>query len=139
MAAADDRSTTSRASVSSPGPHTTTDVSPLRLRNSAATAQLFFDNFGFVDFHALGTFDSPQFFPRTDVAGAPLEVRSGETPEPAPGTGALPGFPPRAPSTIASMSCPSSFLNRPVGTLSYLNSGLNPEEEPPFWMHYFTP
>ncbi len=32
--------------------------------NSSAQENLFFDNFGFVDFHAVGTIDSPQFFPR---------------------------------------------------------------------------
>ena len=32
--------------------------------NSTAQENLFFDNFTFVDFHAVGTIDSPQFFPR---------------------------------------------------------------------------
>lgn len=32
--------------------------------SSAAQEALFFDNFAFLDFHALGTVDSPQFFPR---------------------------------------------------------------------------
>ena len=30
---------------------------------------LFFDNFGFIDFHAVGTIDSPQFFPRFEDDG----------------------------------------------------------------------
>ncbi len=32
--------------------------------NSTAQENLFFDNFAFIDFHAVGTIDSPQFFPR---------------------------------------------------------------------------
>ncbi|MFZ5446814.1 MAG: alpha/beta hydrolase family protein [Myxococcota bacterium] len=32
--------------------------------NSSAQEDLFFDNFEFIDFHAVGTVDSPQFFPR---------------------------------------------------------------------------
>ncbi len=32
--------------------------------NSSQQEDLFFDNFSFIDFHAVGTIDSPQFFPR---------------------------------------------------------------------------
>ena len=37
--------------------------------NSTAQENLFFDNFGFIDFHAVGTIDSPQFFPRFEDDG----------------------------------------------------------------------
>ncbi|HEY0881777.1 MAG TPA: hypothetical protein VGD87_09610, partial [Archangium sp.] len=37
--------------------------------NSRAQEDLFFDNFAFVDFHAVGTIDSPQFFPRFEDDG----------------------------------------------------------------------
>ena len=37
--------------------------------NSAAQEDLFFDNFAFIDFHAVGTIDSPQFFPRFEDDG----------------------------------------------------------------------
>ena len=37
--------------------------------NSTAQENLFFDNFGFIDFHATGTIDSPQFFPRYEDDG----------------------------------------------------------------------
>ncbi len=36
---------------------------------NSAEQKLFFDNFAFIDFHALGTVDSPQFFQRRDAAG----------------------------------------------------------------------
>ena len=39
-----------------------------------AQEQLFFDNFSFVDFHALGTIDSPQLFPRRNTDGALLPL-----------------------------------------------------------------
>ncbi|MBL8940121.1 MAG: hypothetical protein JNM69_36565, partial [Archangium sp.] len=41
---------------------------------SAAQDQIFFDNFAFVDFHALGTIDSPQLFPRKDASGNQLPL-----------------------------------------------------------------
>lgn len=37
---------------------------------SAEELKLFFDNFRFIDFHVLGTVDSPQFFPRFDPLAA---------------------------------------------------------------------
>ena len=37
--------------------------------NSTAQENLFFDNFAFIDFHAVGTIDSPQFFPRFEDDG----------------------------------------------------------------------
>jgi hypothetical protein len=37
--------------------------------NSTAQENLFFDNFAFIDFHAVGTIDSPQFFPRFEEDG----------------------------------------------------------------------
>jgi len=39
-----------------------------------AELKIFFDNFGFIDFHAAGTIDSPQFFPRFDAKGAQLPL-----------------------------------------------------------------
>lgn len=37
--------------------------------NSTEQENLFFDNFAFIDFHAVGTIDSPQFFPRFEDDG----------------------------------------------------------------------
>ncbi len=42
--------------------------------NTGAQEKLFFDNFSFVDFHAAGTVDSPQLFPRFDETGAQLPL-----------------------------------------------------------------
>jgi hypothetical protein len=41
--------------------------------NSTAQENLFFDNFSFIDFHAVGTIDSPQFFPRFEDDGVTLK------------------------------------------------------------------
>jgi hypothetical protein len=41
--------------------------------------KLFFDNFGFVDFHALGSIDSPQFFPRFAADGKTLLSNNDQT------------------------------------------------------------
>ncbi len=38
-------------------------------KQSADELKMFFDNFAFVDFHVLGTIDSPQFFPRYEADG----------------------------------------------------------------------
>jgi hypothetical protein len=42
--------------------------------NSAAQEELFFKNFAFIDFHAVGTIDSPQFFPRFAEDGSQLPL-----------------------------------------------------------------
>jgi len=42
--------------------------------NTQAQEKLFFDNFAFVDFHAAGTIDSPQLFPREGPDGKQLPL-----------------------------------------------------------------
>jgi len=43
-------------------------------KSSPEELKMFFDNFAFIDFNALGSIDSPQFFPRFDGKGAQLPL-----------------------------------------------------------------